>query len=45
MDPVVSVQNKNFPGETEELNEVPGADEETIPRNLAKLVKILSWNH
>ena len=29
MDPVVSVQNKNFAGDSEEPNEVPGADEET----------------
>ena len=29
MDPVVSVQNKNFPGNTEELAKVPGTDVET----------------
>ena len=28
MDPVVSVQNKNFSGDPEEPDEVPGADEE-----------------
>ena len=47
MDPVVSVQNKNFAGNTKELAKVLGADEETkksftltIPWNSAKLVKI-----
>ena len=46
MDPVVSVQNKNFSGNTMELAKVLGADEETksftltIPWNLARLVKI-----
>ena len=43
---VVHVQNKIFPGDPEELNEVPGADEETkksftltIPSNLASLAR------
>ena len=47
MDPVVSVQNKNFSGNTKELAKVLGAKYEssklftlTIPWNLAKLVKI-----
>ena len=26
---IIPVQNKNFPGDPEEPNEVPGADEET----------------
>ena len=46
MDTIIPVYTKNFPGDPEELNEVPGADEETksrftltIPWNLAKLVK------
>ena len=47
MDPVVSVQNKNFPGDAEEPNEVPrsriGSQKSftlTIPWNLARPVKI-----
>ena len=44
---MLPVQNKNFSGNTEEPNEVPGADEETqksstltIPLSMAKPVKI-----
>ena len=46
MDPVVSVQNKNFSGNTKELAKVLGAKGSlksftlTIPWNLAKPVKI-----
>ena len=47
MDPVVSVQNKNFSGNAEELAKVLGARigslksfTLTIPWNLARLVKI-----
>ena len=47
MDPVISVQNKNFSGNTKELAKVPGAKKGslksftlTIPWNLAKTVKI-----
>ena len=40
MDPVVSVQNKNFSGNTQDLAKVLGAETLTIPWNLAKLVKI-----
>ena len=51
MDPVVSVQNKNFSGNTKDLAKVLGARigslksfTLTIPWNSAKLVKIFSWN-
>ena len=47
MDPGISVQNKNFSGNTKELSKVLGTREEnqksstlTIPWNSAKLVKI-----
>ena len=52
MDPVVSVQNKNFSGNRKELAKVPGTRigslksfTLTIPWNSAKACEDLSWNH
>ena len=51
MDPVVSVQNKNFSGNTKELAKVLGADEEAeslYTENFIEFGKVcedLSWNH
>ena len=51
MDPVVSVQNKNFSGDTKELATVLGAEEETKSHytdnslEFGKACEDLSWNH
>ena len=51
MDPVVSVQNKNFSGITKELAKVFGADEETKSHytdnslEFGKACEDLYWNH
>ena len=49
---VLPGQNKIFPGDTEEPNEVPETDKETqksftltIPWNFGKSCEELSWNH
>ena len=51
MEPIISVQNKNFSGNAEELAKVLGTDEET--KNIytenslefGKACEDLSWNH
>ena len=51
MDPAVSVQNKNFSGNTNELTKVLGADEEPkvietdSSLEFGKSGEELSWNH
>ena len=46
VDTIIPVQIKIYPGDPEEPNEVPGANEEmTIPWNLGKSCEELSWNH
>ena len=52
MDPVVSVQNKNFSGNTKELAKVLGSQigipksfTLTIPLEFGKACEDLSWNH
>ena len=51
MDPVVSVQDKNFPGNTKELAKVLGPEQGspksftlTIPLKFGKACEDLSWN-
>ena len=48
VDAIVSVQKRNFAGDPEELNEVPGADEETKSRlhwQLLGIWQVLSRNY